>query len=337
MDLLGGEARTGRQRKTLNSERSLFGVFSFTEKEEFGVGKSLEVYDVTTTDAVAHPLDFSRTLHGRKQIFTGEREITRENVLDVLQKALTVHKINRAEILFLLAYEKGIQPVLEREKTYNKEINNKIVANIANEITTFKEAEFAGEPIQYVSRRGNNGVDDMNRDIPDEVSKINDMMISEGKQTLDLELAHKMFICGTAYRLTWNDDGEREEFLDEAPFEIAVPDVENTFVVRRNDAKKEVVMGVTYVYKDPPANDIEYTVYTKNETFVVRGTSDGVGLSIDWNDARTKKHNFGRVSLIEYPCNPDRIGAFEGVMDLLNAVSTTPSNQVDGILTGKRF
>jgi len=298
------------------------------------MGKGLEVYDVTVGAIDMRSLDFSHTLHGRRRIYTGEKEITRENVVQVLQKALSTHEQNRQEIIFLQNYEKGIQPILERHKEYNAEINNKIVVNIAQEITVFKESEFAGEPIQYVSRRGNKGVDDDNREIPEKVAKINDMMLSEGKQSLDLELAHKMFIAGVSYRLVYHDTGEdadaRDDFLDEAPFEIAIPDVENTFVVRRNDAKKTVVMGVTYVYKDPPNRNVEYTVYTPNVTYTIEGNPNvksGKGLKIT-NEVR---HNFGRISLIEYPCNPDYMGAFEVVIDLLNSISLTLSNQEDGI------
>ena len=293
------------------------------------MGKNLEVYDVTTVEN--EKLDISKDLHGRRQIFTGETEITRDNVIDVLQKALGTHEKNRREILYLQNYEKGIQPILQRSKNYNAEINNKVVENLAQMITTFKESEFAGEPIMYVSRKGNNGVDDENRDIPKKVAKVNDMMLSEGKQTLDLELAHKMFTCGVAYRLSYHDPEPSDEYIDEAPFEIAIPDVENTFVVRRNDVKKNVLMGVTYVYKDPPDNNVVYTVYTKNVVYTIEGLptygKDGSGLQIT-NEVH---HNFGMVSLIEYPCNPDYMGAFEPVIPLLDAINLTQSNRLDGI------
>jgi len=291
----------------------------------------LEIADVTVLGG-DNTLDFSQTLHGRRLILSGEKEVTRDNVIDILQKALSVHNINRREILFLQDYNRGIQPILNRRKEYNAEINNKIVVNIANEIITFKSSEFAGEPIQYVSRRGNKGVDDDNREIPGKVARVNDMMLTENKQTLDLELAQKMFVCGTAYRLVYHDDSKTldSEYMDEAPFEIAIPDVENTFVVYKNDAKKHPLMGVTYVFKDPPDKNVEYTVYTPNVTYTITGISANSrknGLKI----TDEVKHNFGMISLIEYPCNPNRIGAFEIVMDLLNSVSLTLSNQEDGI------
>ena len=284
-------------------------------------------------------IDYSRHLHGRRRIFTSEAKITSENVINVLQKALTVHEKNRAEIIFLQDYEKGIQPILYRNKVYNSEITNKVIVNIASEITAFKEAEFAGEPIQYVSRRGNKDVkgaaetdEEAVKDVTEKVAAVNDMMLSEGKQALDLELAHNMFICGTAYRLVYSDKDEEDydDFLDEAPFEISIPDVENTFVVYRNDAKKKPVMGVTYVYKDPPSSSVEYTVYTPDTTYTIEGSqsaNDNSGLVI----TNFKKHNFGRISLIEYPCNPDRIGAFEYVITLLDSINLTFSNQLDGV------
>ena len=285
-------------------------------------------------------VDRSREMHGRRIIYTGESEITDENVIDVLQKTLPLHKINREEILFLQRYEKGIQPVLNRFKVNRSEINNKVVVNLASQIITFKEAEFAGEPIQYVSRRGNKDVrkkltpeeEEANKDITENVAKVNDMMISEGKQALDLEIAHDMFITGIGYRLVYTDRLESgfDDFLDEAPFEITRPEPENTYIVRFNNAKKNPAMGVTYVFKDPPHKAVEYTVYTPNVTYTIEGNADPSGNG-DLEITKTVRHNFGRISLIEYPCNPDRIGAFEYVLTLLDAINLTFSNQMDGL------
>lgn len=294
---------------------------------------ALEVYDVSTTGNSTQ-FDAQQRLHGRRVIYSGEERVTRENVIDILQKALPVHELNRQEEIYLMNYNKGIQPILSRTKQNNAEINNKIVVNLASSITTFKSSEFAGEPIQYVSRRGNNGVDDKYREIPGKVAQINDMMLSEGKQELDLKLAYKMFICGTSYRLTYHDRNSGKQvadYLDEAPFEIAIPDVENTFVVYRNNVKKDPLMGVTYVYKDPPHSDVEYTVYTPDVTYTIEGLTNVGGGSGTLRITNEVHHNFGMITLIEYPCNPDRIGAFEVVIDLLDSIGLTLSNQMDGV------
>ena len=77
-------------------------------------------------------------LFGRKVIYTDVEHVTRGNVVDVLQKAMTIHRVNRADIEYLYRYYKGDQPILGRVKDVRPEINNKIVVNRANEIVSFK-------------------------------------------------------------------------------------------------------------------------------------------------------------------------------------------------------
>ena len=292
----------------------------------------LEVYDIT----VGQPnpdLEIGKNLRGRRQIFSSVEKVTDENVVEVLTKALAVHELNRREILFLKNYEKGIQPILWRTKNYNAEINNKVVVNIANQIVTFKTSEFAGEPIQYVSRgTGMRERDDAdegepdNETVPEKVARVNSMMLSEGKQTKDLTLAHEMFTCGIGYRLTIHDSGRDEtDWLDEAPFEMYVPNSENTFVVRRSDVTRRVLMGVTYVFKDTEKKIPEYSVYTPNVKYTIEGVDGALKI------VNAERHNFGMVTLVEYPCNPNYMGAFEPVVPLLDAVNLTLSNKLDGI------
>ena len=285
------------------------------------------VYDVST-NIEPQDLELAKNLRGRRQIFSAADEITDDNVIDVLDKALPIHLMNRREEIFLKRYEKGCQPILLRQKQYNAEINNKVVVNIANQIVTFKTSEFAGEPIQYVSRgSGQRSQENEDRKIPEKVASVNSMMLTEGKQTKDLKLAHEMFTCGVGYRLVIHDSGRKEEeYLDEAPFEIYIPEAENTFVVRRSDVTKRVLMGVTYVYKSEGLTNPEYTVYTPNVKYTI-SDADGHGMKI----INREQHNFGQVTLIEYPCNPNYMGAFEPVVPLLDSVNLTLSNKLDGI------
>ena len=256
------------------------------------------------------------TLHGRRQIFTNESEITPANVRDVLNKALPIHLQNRGEMVYLEKYLRGIQPVLNRQKVYHKEINNRVVVNMANQIVAFKTAEFAGEPIQYISRGAK-------KSVPKKVEKLNSMMLSEEKSTKDMELAGKMFTYGVGHRLILNDKADKELF-DEAPFEIYIPDTRNTFVIRRNDVSKRVLAGVTYVYLDEPR--VLYTVYTEKYTFTIGGTAQKAEILM-----KPVTHNFGLVPLVEYPCNNLYMGAFEVVHDMLNALSAALCDRLDGI------
>lgn len=270
----------------------------------------------------------SMELHGRRQIFTDEEVITAENVVRVLNKALRVHQRNREEEIYLQKYLRGIQPILSRVKKYNNYVCNKVVVNIANQIVAFKTAEFAGEPIQYVSRG-------KNLDVPEKIEQLNSMMLSEGKQSQDMELAYRMFTYGVGYRLVQSE--KALEFLsaqiggqlyDEAPFEIYTLNTENTFIVRYNDFRKYPIMGVTYVYLDDDLvpNKVRYTVYTKDATYTIDGSVLHASKVVN-----AQRHNNGYIPIIEYPCNSLYMGAFEVVIDLLDAINLTQSDRLDGI------
>ena len=165
-----------------------------------------------------------------RQIFTDVKDITAENVVEVLNKALSVHNRNRTEEVYLEKYARGIQPILNRVKQYNDHVCNRTVVNLANEILSFKVAEHAGEPIQYISRGKNTAV-------PEKIETLNSLLLSEGKQPKDMDLAYQTFLYGVGYRLTLNDKApafsramEKGDDFDEAPFEIYIPDSRNTFV-----------------------------------------------------------------------------------------------------------
>ena len=262
------------------------------------------------------------SLHGRRQIFTNESEVNASNVLNVLNDALPTHLKNRSEMVYLEKYVRGIQPIIDRVKVYHGEINNKVVVNIANQIVTFKTAEFAGENIVYISRSSK-------KSVPKKVDKLNDMMLSEGKPSKDMDLAYKMFTCGVGYRLVLNEKAlgvAKGDLFDEAPFEIYTADPRNSFVIRRNDVTKQVVAGVTYVFLDSTNSKVQYTVYTPDAAYTINGSAQSVGDIVG-----TVVHNFGMVPLIEYPCNTIYMSPIEVVHDMLNAISLTQSNRLDGI------
>lgn len=281
-------------------------------------GEQVELQGVkNSTGDKYYPLG-KHDLHGRREVLTDVKDITSGNVLDVLNKALPVHLKNRSEMVYLEKYSRGIQPILDRTKKYNEYICNKTVVNLASEILSFKVADHAGEPIQYVSRG-------KGEKIPDKIEELNSMMLSEGKQSKDMELAYEMFLYGIGHRLTIQEqDGQQDDYLDEAPFEIYTPDSRNTFVVKYNDVTRRKVMGVTYVFLDEKQSKVEYTVYTKDVTYTIRGTAQRAEQIIS-----SVRHNFGLIPLVEYPCNSPRMGAFEFVLDLLDAYNLTMSDRLD--------
>lgn len=248
-------------------------------------------------------------LHGRRVIKTSETEVTVRNVVSILQKALFKHLKNRAEIQYLWNYYCGRQPILEREKEVRPEINNKIVENRANEIVSFKSGYLMGEPLQYVSRgKGDNIVEGINQ--------LNEYVFAEEKSSKDKELADWFHVCGTSYRMVLPDKDSEE---DDSPFEIYTLDPRNTFVVYSNKLGNKPILGVEYVLDENGATT--YSCYSKTDYFEI----------IESKVVSHQRHILGDIPIIEYPLNLARIGAFESVISLLDAINLTDSNRIDGV------
>jgi len=253
-------------------------------------------------------VNITETLYGRRVIYTDCNEITKKNLLSVLEKALSTHGKNRGEIQYLYDYYKGKQPIRNRTKEIRPEINNKIVVNRANEIVSFKVSYLMGEPVQYVSRS--------TEDITENLNRLNEYVFAEDKAAKDTELAKWFTICGTAYRMVLPDKNKEE---DESPFEIYTLDPRYSFVVYHSGLGNKPMMGVKTVLLED--NTELHSIYTSNMYFEVK---DGVII-------KEEKHSLGVVPIIEYPANPERLGAFEIVIGLLDAINETASNRLDGV------
>ena len=253
----------------------------------------------------------TRTMYGRRVITTDVTEITAGNVVDVLRDAMSVHELNRSEIDYLWKYYKGDQPILTRTKTVRPEICNKVVENRANEIVSFKVGYLCGEPIQYVGRNSD-------ASITQSIGALNEYMFLVDKPSLDQEVVEWDMICGTANRMVLAND-TYEADSDEAPFDMFTLDPRNSFVVYSNDVKRRRMMGVKYNTDEHGFNT--YSAYTDDLCFIIEG--DKV--------TKVEVNGLGSEPIIEYPANNARLGAFEIVLPLLDAINNIESNRMDGI------
>lgn len=250
-----------------------------------------------------------RTLAGRTVIYTDVDVIDRSNVVQVLNKALETHDVNKSDIQYLYDYYKGKQPILNRVKDIRPEINNKLVENRANEIVSFKVGYLMGEPIQYVCRGGSDAFSEA-------INQLNEFVFAEDKAAKDKELADWFTICGTSYRMVLPDSTDD---ADEAPFEIYTLDPRYSFVVYHNGLGNKRKMGVKYIVLQD--NSVVYSVYTDKMYFEIK----------DDKIVKAQAHSLGCVPIIEYPANTARLGAFEIVLPLLDAINDIGSNRLDGV------
>ena len=251
----------------------------------------------------------TKVFTGRTIISTNAKSITRENLLTVLTQAKMTHSKNKTEIEYLFNYYKGKQPILDRKKEVRPDICNTIVVNRANEIVAFKTGYLCGEPIQYINRNGEDTV-------TENINTLNEYMFSEDKASQDEEIVEWGNICGTAYRLVLPDDrGE----IDEAPFEMYTLDPRYAFVVYSNGIGKKPLMGV--IESQDENNVTHYSIYTEDKYFHV----------LESSIVEETPHILGMIPIFEYPANNARLGAFEIVLPLLDAINNVESNRLDGV------
>lgn len=253
----------------------------------------------------------TRTMYGRRVITTDVDEITAANVLDVLSKAMQVHELNRGEMEYLWNYYRGNQPILQRTKTVRPEILNKIVENRANEIVSFKVGYLCGEPIQYIGRNSDEA-------ISKGVTTLNEYMFLVDKPSLDKEIVEWQMIVGTANRMVLANDAYEAD-SDESPFDMYTLDPRNSFVVYSTDVKRRRMMGVKYSVDEFGTKT--YSIYTDAKCFLVEGDQL----------KEVTEHGLGVVPIFEYPANNARLGSFEIVLPLLDAINNIDSNRMDGI------
>lgn len=256
------------------------------------------------------------TFKGRRQIFIDSIEIDRDNIVQILQECMSIHRQNVTEIQYLLDYERGIQPILDREKKVRSDINVKVVENGASQIVDFKLGYEFSQPITYVQRANKDSHGDHNKDDDHRISLLNEMMEEDGKAEKDLELARYFKICGVGHKLIL----PKQEVEDVAPFETAILDPRCAFVAYWNDAFKKPALGVSYVaYKD---GSIRFGCYTKTHYFEI----------YNWKVVKTEINRIGEIPIVEYKNDYSRMECFERVIPLLNAINIINSDRINDIV-----
>ncbi len=254
---------------------------------------------------------------GRREIFTDETEITRDNICAVLADAFTIHNTNSGEIKYLQEYERGNQPILQKTREDRKDINNCVVENHANEITSFKVGYEFGTPITYVQRAREDMADSNAETDDNRVAALNEMMFGQSKASQDQLIGKDIKVCGVGYRIVLPGKDETE------PFKILRLNPRMTFVVKFNDIFMTNAIGVTYTVRSD--GTLRVGAYTKDRYYILEGSC--LSLQIKSEEA----NRLGEVPIIEYVNDNERMGCFERVIPLLDAINTVTSNRVDDI------
>ena len=252
---------------------------------------------------------------GRKPIYTRYERIDAGNVADVLAETYGDYTLQAQQIRHLFDVYRGKQGILYKTKTVRPEINNKIVCNHANEIVSFKVSYLLSEPIMYV-QRGNDSVTDA-------IAQLNEFMFLESKDTKDKEIADHFNIGGVAYRLVL-PRSDYEKGGEYAPFCIYTLDPDRTYVVRSGGIGHEVLCGIYLINRRDADNRLREIacVYTDKEYFEIEPRTKNILVHTG--------HTLGCVPIFEYINNEARLGSFELVETILDAINGLESARLDG-------
>lgn len=261
---------------------------------------------------------------GRIELYTDVQEITYENVIDVLRKAMPGHESNASDINELLEFDKGNQP-LPRIKKNRSDINIVDIDNVANEISTFHIGYKWGVPISIVQRGEK---DHGGQNETDAISLLNECYEAESIRKKTQELARFVEIGGIGYTYV----GINTEWEDgDSYFTIDVLDPRTAFVIRSSYYRdKRVMLGVTY-RKDSQGNRF-FTCFSRDRRFEIKNlyeieNGEKKGKTTWGHDLRSGEENpLGKQPVIEWIRDFDRMGCFERQIDDMNCLNLIESD-----------
>ena len=262
---------------------------------------------------------------GRRRIII-EKEITRENLIPILQKALSIHYENQQECRYLIDYCKGKQNILDRsseEAGYNSSINNQTVVNYAwSSIRDIVGYTF-GKNTQYTPTSGK-----YRKDI-DELSRI---LTYESNALADHESSTFASICGFGYLCMLPSEELLSDYMPDIPLIDCSLNPLNTFVIQSARPGNPVTMSVTYY------DDEEYTYflcYTDEKVYFIK--TRGIGTLTTGQEIMIveQENVIGLNPITMVQNNAFLMGDFEvaiSVLDAINQLASDTLNDVENVI-----
>jgi len=267
----------------------------------------------------------SRDLFGRRKIFTIEENITKDNVVAILNDTLSKHFENLDEEDYLYWYRRGKQPILDRKKEVRPEICNKVIVNNANQVVVFKNGYFLTKPAFYKARKDAKAK---------KVNTLNEYLYLSGKHQADNKIVNWFHTVGLG--VCYLEPNKDEKTSKECPVKVYALDPRNAYVVYSYNAGNKPIFAVNMVVVNKV---IYYSVYTENNIFTIKG---GMIYQVSGEENRitgysaseltkVEKNMIGLIPIIEYQYNDNRMSAFESAISIMDEINNIESNRADGV------
>ena len=265
-------------------------------------------------------------LNGRRKIYTSEEEITRDNVIRVVNEALEYHLTNMGEEEYLYWYRRGFQPkILRRNRKVRPELTKRIIINNANQVVVFKDGYFMVSETSYAPREDQ---------YAEKVKRFNDYCIAADKGIADNEIVDWFHTVGLGVQYLEPD----KEGNEKTPLHIYALDPRSAFVVYSYRPGNDPVMGINMVIQ---GENLIIDVFTKKYKFLLEGGLTGIATSDSeqalpivgtaTNVLKVEPNVIGEIPIIEYQYDNNRMGSFEIALPICDEINEMQSRLAEGI------
>lgn len=195
--------------------------------------------------------------YGRQRIILDYPEVTKDNLFEVMQKALGIHNANMHDCEYLIDYFLGDQDILNRIPSGTSNINNKTVVNFAFPITREIVGYTYGSPTEFIPK---------DIDYQKDVSELADIYNYEDSHAVDICSGIYASICGLGYMITLPNKDISKDMTPEIPIVHEYLDPRYTFIVQSPDVGNPTILSGNFVINKITGKR-DYTCYTDKFKF----------------------------------------------------------------------
>ena len=254
-----------------------------------------------------------KLLHnGRQRIILDYDEITPENVIEVMQKALAIHSQNRQDCEYLIDYFLGDQDILYRPAAETSNINNKTVVNYAYPITRQIVGYTYAEGVELVQK-------DMNK--KEAVNKLSDYYSYENAYYVDICTGLYDSICGVAYQITLPNSMITKDNTPDIPFIYEALDPRSTGVIFGSSVGNPQIGSFMVTTMNNKTK--VYTVYTDKYKFTI------IGMNADKKTTEINPIGKDPITMVENSLF--LTGDWEQAISVMNAQNQVTSDALNDI------
>lgn len=264
---------------------------------------------------------------GRKKIltdlrFTGNLPQDISIAKNIIKTTISQHEENVVVMQKLINYYYNTTEILNKVKTSQPAINNKISIGYPSIASTTKNSYTLSNAPKFVSR---------NPEKQHLVKLFNDSLDDDSYHNKTMQMALNASMTGLGYKYIKiaNDDE-----LKEGIFFKTVGDIDplSTYCVYANDISKEKVCAIQFYTKSEYKDDIKikdvqiFSVWSKYHYFEFK---------YELNDYILTKEPFrllyNKIPIVENVRTQDRVGDYELGLDIINAINALASSRVDDV------